>query len=485
MDDDDETSVLGEGSTCKVVKADYINPYTRFSIKVAVKIFLAKAGCTNVDVELAKKYAFCKNEAEILLEIESKLGAQSTDRMTQVIGIVNGKLPSSFLNWLGRTNRLGVGLIMRLEAGGSMSNFLSSAKLQSYRMLDRVSLVLQLSRSVAEIHEVDVVHGDIKPSNVLISEHYPPLLRLSDFGEAKVRHNSLADSTLVHTASNHGTPLYSAPEMLSATVRPTRKTDVYALGFVCWEILSSEHKIPLDDLGIGSDRAKLIDEVLRKGSRPKLTELHPDTPPSLSRLLHLSWHSDRLARPTALEFYTRVEQCYNVLSNSSYDIFFSHPWKKKSVLRHAKRYLNAVGYKVWYDEDDIQWDLVKSMRDGVAKSKVVLACISRDYENSQNCMFELRETCNLASKPIVTLATDANPFSWAGTNTTHGDLKQMCGISGQGKLFFDIGEICARPGWDQPDDAMIPPKHISDLRTELDKLIKLLQGSQLNIRPTL
>ena len=103
-------------------------------------------------MELAKKYAFFKNEAEIILEIESKLGALSsalsTDRMTQVIGIVNGKLPSSFLNWVGRNNRLGVGLIMRLEAGGSMSNFLSSAKLQSYRMLDRVSLVLQLSRSV-------------------------------------------------------------------------------------------------------------------------------------------------------------------------------------------------------------------------------------------------------------------------------------------------------------------------------------------------
>ena len=100
-------------------------------------------------------------------------------------------------------------------------------------------------------------------------------------------------------------------------------------------------------------------------------------------------------------------------------------------------------------------------------------------------MFELNETCNLANKPIVTLSTDANPFAWAGQNTKHGDLKQMCGISGQGKLFFDIGEICARPGWDQPDDTMIPPKDISDLRIELDKLIKLLQGSQLNIRPTL
>ena len=213
----------------------------------------------------------------------------------------------------------------------------------------------------------------------------------------------MADSALVQTATVHGTPLYSAPELLSAKIRPSRKTDVYALGFVCWEILCSDHKIPLDDLHIGGDRDKLIDEVVRKGSRPKLTDLHPDTPPSLSRLLHLSWHGDRLARPTALEFYTRVEQCYNVLNNSSYDIFFSHPWKNKSVLRHAKRYLNEVGYKVWYDEDDIKWDLVKSMRDGVSKSKVVLACISKVYEASQNCMFELSETCKLMNKPIVTL----------------------------------------------------------------------------------
>jgi serine/threonine protein kinase len=44
------------------------------------------------------------------------------------------------------------------------------------------------------MHEVDVVHGDIKPSNALISEH--SVLRLSDFGEAKIRYSSLADSAL-------------------------------------------------------------------------------------------------------------------------------------------------------------------------------------------------------------------------------------------------------------------------------------------------
>jgi hypothetical protein len=33
-------------------------------------------------------------------------------------------------------------------------------------------------------------------------------------------------------------------------------------------------------------------------------------------------------------------------------------------------------------EDDIQWDLLTSMQEGVSKSKVVVACINRDYETA-------------------------------------------------------------------------------------------------------
>jgi len=263
--------------------------------------------------------------------------------------------------------------------------------------------------------------------------------------------------------------------------KPSRKTDVYAFGLVCHEVLSREHKLPFD--GVTSE-TQLIEEVVVKGRRPNMADIQSDVPESLKRLIEACWSVNRKDRPTALECYTRIDQCYNVLSNSSYDIFFSHPWTQKPVLRYVKRYLNAVGYKVWYDEDDMQWDLVKSMQEGVSKSKVVLVCISRAYESSRNCMFELTESCKLANKPIIALSTDADPFSWAGQNQTHGDLKQMCGISGQGKLFFDIGEICARPGWDEPDEAMIPKRNITDLMLKLDVLVRFLRGSQINCMPS-
>ena len=53
MNIDDETSDLGQGSNARVVKADYTNPATKISSKVAVKVFLSKAGCSDIDIDMA------------------------------------------------------------------------------------------------------------------------------------------------------------------------------------------------------------------------------------------------------------------------------------------------------------------------------------------------------------------------------------------------------------------------------------------------
>jgi len=376
---------------------------------------------------------------------------------------------------------------MRLEAGGTLLNFLQSEKTKGFRAVDKIHILQQLARGVAELHEAAVVHGDIKSSNIFLTEHKPALVRLGDFGEAVKGSRSMDLSVMQGTFGRHGTLRYNAPEMLAVDssglrAKPTRKTDVYAFGLVCHEVLCREHKLPFEGI---ANEAQMVEEIAVKGTRPNMADIQSDVPESLKRLIEACWSVNRKDRPTALECYMRIDQCYNVFSNSSYDIFFSHPWTKKPVLRYVKRYFNSVGYKVWYDEDDMQWDLVKSMQEGVSKSKVVLACISRDYEKSRNCMFELAESCKLANKPIIALSTDADPFSWAGQNQTHGDLKQMCGISGQGKLFFDIGEICARPGWDEPDEAMIPKRNITDLVLKLDALVRFLRGSQINCMPSL
>ena len=69
-----------------------------------------------------------------------------------------------------------------------------------------------------ELHSVGVVHGDIKPANILLSGHSPPLVRLADFGlsarRAEAVDRTIGRSSLQATSHFRGTSIYAAPEML-------------------------------------------------------------------------------------------------------------------------------------------------------------------------------------------------------------------------------------------------------------------------------
>ena len=312
-----------------------------------------------------------------------------------------------------------------------------------------------------------------------------------DFGVSSMRGNNGSHTTKVKTSSVSGTREYLAPECLipdpqdQMLVDHGKKTDVYALGIVLWELFCKVHKRPYEHLSNLSDVQFAVE--IEKGERPNLDDIDPLAPEAIKELIRECWKKDRGSRPTALLIHSHLKLIYENMHKSSYDLFFSHPWTKKAVLQHVHSYLKAAGYKIFFDERHMDWNVVKTMKDCVEMSKVVLACISADYERSKNCMLELNHAFSI-SKPIVTLSTDDNPFAWAGTNRTHGDLKQMCGISGQGKLFTDIGRISAYPDWLLPngDANPTPPQHyLDELHASLFELVKLLQGPQLNCHPSL
>jgi serine/threonine-protein kinase len=85
----------------------------------------------------------------------------------------------------------------------------------------------QLLRAVAFAHEQHVIHCDVKPDNLLL---FPDgRLRLTDFGISKVAHRTIS-------ASGAGTVGYMAPEQ--AMGRPSRRSDVFAVGLVLWQMFS-------------------------------------------------------------------------------------------------------------------------------------------------------------------------------------------------------------------------------------------------------
>ena len=113
-----------------------------------------------------------------------------------------------------------------------------------------------------------------------------------------------------------------------------------------------------------------------------LDKLPTETPQSIIDMLQSCWHVYRRVRKSAVE-------CYAVLNHQKYDSFFSHAWRSKPLLSRVYTQLISQGYRVWYDQNDMGYNLQESMRSGIANSTVVIACIDKVYQERPNCLFEI------------------------------------------------------------------------------------------------
>ena len=103
---------------------------------------------------------------------------------------------------------------------------------------ERVALFLQVCAAVQAAHQRLVVHRDLKPSNVfVVEEGGRPLVKLLDFGIAKVLTEGGEEEALTATGERLLTPAYAAPEQVTGGV-VTAATDVYALGVLLYELLT-------------------------------------------------------------------------------------------------------------------------------------------------------------------------------------------------------------------------------------------------------
>lgn len=91
---------------------------------------------------------------------------------------------------------------------------------------------VKLAGALAAVHEAGVLHGDIKPQNILISRYGEPAI--ADFGVARV-----VDSSEVSAAAAAFTPLHAAPEVLSGQPHSVA-TDIYSLGSTLYHLLAGQ-----------------------------------------------------------------------------------------------------------------------------------------------------------------------------------------------------------------------------------------------------
>lgn len=106
-----------------------------------------------------------------------------------------------------------------------------------------VRVMSRIARALAVAHANQVVHRDVKPANILMDRDREDRVYLSDFGLSRDLDGPPPLTTLYGT----GTPLYMAPEKLTARVSDDTLCDVYALGVTLFEAVTRVHPLTLPD----------------------------------------------------------------------------------------------------------------------------------------------------------------------------------------------------------------------------------------------
>jgi len=196
----------------------------------------------------------------------------------------------------------------------------------------KIFLIYSICDGLGYIHTQGIIHGDLKCDNILLStekkfiidDMFYPIPKLADFGLSQFKPNNIIA----------GTPGYIAPEIYKGSGL-TKKTDIFALGMVMFEILSGLRPLPSN-----------MDLALQC--------LEQNIPPCTKEVLRMAWDK-------------RIEELLPGVNNAYYDAFYTlmilciddDPKKRPDIetlfLAVRKLYiilLEAAKEKV-YDESEI------------------------------------------------------------------------------------------------------------------------------------
>jgi serine/threonine-protein kinase len=197
----------------------------------------------------------------------------------------------------GRTEDGRPSLVMPYVEGQSLADICDERGRLPVDMAGKI--LLQLASALRAAHEVDIVHRDIKPPNVMVMPRRWGIewfVILVDFGICKFRDKQMAGNIHSITAQYIGTPGYSAPEQLHG--RPvTAKADIYALGVLAYRILCG--RTPY----IGDSYISVMTQQCDpRASFPEPQDLRPDIPREWNNLIILCLERDPARRPSPSEF---------------------------------------------------------------------------------------------------------------------------------------------------------------------------------------
>ena len=156
-------------------------------------------------------------------------------------------------------------ITMEYVEGRSLDNFIKEKGRLSTK--NCVVIASKICNGLEYAHKKNVVHRDVKPSNIMISDQGE--VKIMDFGLAKIMTDAVQDKTTAR-----GTPLYMAPEQVEG-VGVGHRADIYAFGVALFEMSTGTHPFTKGDIAYHHVNTP----------PPKPTRYNPSIPESLENII--------------------------------------------------------------------------------------------------------------------------------------------------------------------------------------------------------
>jgi eukaryotic-like serine/threonine-protein kinase len=158
-----------------------------------------------------------------------------------------------------------------------------------------VAIVLQVCHALAAAHAAGIVHRDMKPENIFLTQRPGgrPVVKVLDFGIAKARESSLREGRITKQGQLLGSPEYMSPEA-SRGDEVDPRADIYAVGVMLYELLCGE--VPFRH----ENYLKVLQMHASQAPRPP-RELAPELPEAVERLILRALEKDPRRRQPSIE----------------------------------------------------------------------------------------------------------------------------------------------------------------------------------------